>query len=370
MSWLSIVWRQPVMIAYLLCGIIAGPYGLRLVGEVEFVRDISDLGIVLLLFLAGMELHPRRLKELAAKAAFVTVVSCLTSTLVLAWVCGLLGYDTKTSWLIASAMMFSSTILCIKLIPTTTLHQQRMGAFCIAILIFQDILAILALVLLSASDTMEFSAFMLLPVKTILVIAVALLGESFMLRPVMRKCESVTETLYLFPLGWCLAVAVLSYSMNLSAEIGAFLAGFAMTRSPISHFLVEKLKLLRDFFLLFFFFALGAMLNLFELPKLFLPALILCVVMMLVKGAAFFLSVYVTKESVRFSYQAGIRLSQASEFSMIMSLVALNAGVLSAESAHLIQVSTLLSFLLSSYLVTNLFRTPWTAPAEHSSSPA
>ncbi|MBF0197280.1 MAG: cation:proton antiporter [Planctomycetes bacterium] len=361
LSYLSIIGRLPVVLAYLLCGVIAGPWGLKWVHAVDSLTEVSELGITLLLFLAGVELHPRRLKELFTKTAFATVFSCCLSGVGVYAIMQGLGYSFKASVLIAMSMIFSSTILAIKLLPTTTLHHQFMGAYCIAILIFQDIIAIVCIMALSGSGQSYWQVGLLLPLKGIFLLSFSFLVEQYALRPIMRRCESIDETLYLFPLAWCLSISLLSGFLGFSHEIGAFIAGFALTRSPISQFLMEKLKLLRDFFLLFFFFTLGASLDLIQLPSILIPSLILALAVMLFKVISYYSSIRIAGENHKFSVQAGVRLAQASEFSIIISLIAYKHDMLSSSEIQLIQFTTILTFLFSSYLVCNLYRTPWTA---------
>ena len=142
LSCLAVALKQPIIIAYIFCGMLVGPLGLGWIRHTEFIEVISHLGITLLLFLAGLCLHPQKLIELFKKTASVTLANCLVS-FVLAFSFALIfHFSLVDSICIALALMFSSTILTVKLLPTTRLHQQRMGALCISVLILQDLLAV------------------------------------------------------------------------------------------------------------------------------------------------------------------------------------------------------------------------------------
>lgn len=363
LSYLAVIVRLPVVLAYLLCGIIVGPWGFKMVTEVSLFHEVSNIGVALLLFLAGIELHPRRFKEILGKTSFVTLVSCLFPAAILYYIATLFGVPHNEALLVGVSLCFSSTILAIKMMPVSTLHHQYMGAFCIGVLIFQDIMAVFAIMFVSGLDMSNSASYILIPIKGVVLLTVAFVAEQFLLRPVMKKCEPVGETLYLFPLGWCLGIAIFSSVLGFSHEIGAFIAGLALTRSPISQFLMDKLKLLRDFFLLFFFFSLGAGLDFQMLGTIAVPAIVLCIAVILVKFVFYYLTILICKEKKSFSVQSALRLSQASEFSIIIGTLAVIHGHLSEDNEQLIQFTTILTFIVSSYLICNFYRTPWVLPS-------
>ena len=134
LSCLSVVLRQPVIVGYIVVGVIAGPWGLALIKNVRFIEDISHLGITLLLFLAGLNLQPSKLFEIFRKTTLVTFINCVFSLAIAFLMAVLFSFTLLESVCIGLSMMFSSTILVVKLIPTTQLHHARMGASCIGIL--------------------------------------------------------------------------------------------------------------------------------------------------------------------------------------------------------------------------------------------
>ena len=227
LAWLACRGHQPIILGYFLCGVLLGPGVLGVVPSVDLLENMSRIGIVLLLFLAGLVLHPDRLQKFFKTAAIVTLAgSALTWILVFAFLRGW-GYSTQDSAIAAAALMFSSTILVIKLLPTTTLHHKRMGSICIAILIAQDLLAIVVL-LFVGSETPSGLLLLWLPVKLVLLVALTILGEQFVIRKMMRRTDRYNEVLVMLCLGWCVGIALLAKLAGLPYEVGAFAAGVAI----------------------------------------------------------------------------------------------------------------------------------------------
>jgi len=358
LSWLALLARQPIIIAYLISGVIVGPWGVGLVKDVEFVDAVSRIGVTLLLFLVGIELQPRRLIGLFKQTSLVAVGSCVTSCLIagafaLAW-----RFSLTESLYIGLALMFSSTILVVKLLPTTTLHQRRIGAFCVAILILEDLAAVGVLWFMRVAEYQSVLEILLLPVKGLFLIAFALIFEQFVLRRIMKYSERFHETLYLLCLAWCLGIAALARGIGFSYVVGAFIAGVALARSPISLFLAQGLKFFRDFFLVLFFFVLGARLDLLVARAMLLPAIILGVVFVVTKPLVFNVLFRAIREKKEFSREAAVRLGQTSEFSLIIVLFAAQVGLIGTRASQLVQLTTIFTMIVSCYLVVFFYPTP------------
>ncbi len=361
LSWIALLLRQPIIIAYLAGGLLIGSSGLGWIKDTAFIDEISRIGVTLLLFLAGIVLHPRRLKELFRQTILLTLTNSILCGIVCTLFCRLWGFGLLESLFIGIPLIFSSTILVLKLIPTTALHHKRMGAYCIAILIAEDLLAIAILIFIgihTAETQNTLLPWLLLPLKSVTLLALVFLIEQFLLRRIMTRCERFIETLTLLALGWCLGVAVCAEWLGLSCEIGAFIAGVALARSPAAYFLSEQLKPFRDFFLVFFFFVLGTRLDPAAAKEIALPALLLCLLMMALKYGCFRYLFQRVGESKAFAHETGTRLAQASEFSLIMVMVELRAGLLSETAFQLVQFVTIFSIVLSSYLVVSRFPSP------------
>lgn len=270
------------------------------------------------------------------------------------------GYALTESLVIGAAMMFSSTIIGLKLLPTTVLHHQRMGEIIISILLLQDILAILILMLLPANWADSF------PVLEVFKLLGSLIGlilfawafARFVLFRLIARFDRIQEYIFLLAIGWCLSMAELAVMLGLSAEIGAFIGGIALATNPIALYIGESLKPLRDFFLVIFFFALGASFDLGIIEKVWLPACVLAGTFMLIKPLSFKWLLRGYGEASERSLEAGVRLGQVSEFSLFIAVLALQLNVISTEASYLIQVTTLLSFLFSSWFIVMRYPTP------------
>ncbi len=352
--------RQSLLVAYILLGALLGPSALGLVSDPELIRSISEFGIMFLLFLLGLNLQPQELIRMVTKTTQVTLLSSLVFFAVGFGVSLVFGFRWQEALLVGGAATFSSTIVGLKLLPTTMLHHQRTGEVIISILLLQDLLAIVLLLVVqgSAHGGMGIADVAKLLVSLPALIGFAWMVERHVLIRLIRKFDKIQEYIFLMAIGWCLGMAELAMLLGLSAEIGAFIAGVVLASSPISMFIAESLKPLRDFFLVLFFFSLGAGFDVGVIGKVILPAAILALALMLLKPPVFRWLLLRTGESEKRSHEVGYRLGQMSEFSLLLAVLAVESQVIGAEASYLIQLSTLLTFLVSSYLVVLRFPTP------------
>ena len=352
--------RQSLIIAYIGLGLLIGPWGFNLIGDVSLIQGIANVGIVFLLFLLGLNLHPQELIRLAGETTLITGTSSLV-LLGLGFTYSLMfGYNLTEALIIGSALIFSSTIIGLKLIPTTVLHHQRTGEVIISILLLQDIIAIFLLLVLegSASSDVGWLA-MSKPVLAfpLLVIAAYLL-EKYVLSKLIARFDRIQEYIFLLAVGWCLGMAEAAEQMGLSYEIGAFIAGVSLARSPIALFIAENLKPLRDFFLIIFFVALGANFNIGVLPQIWLAALGLSLLAIVIKPLLYRLLMRLTMKSTERGTEIAMRLGQMSEFSLLIAVMATELAIIRDEVSYLIQIATLASFVFSSYYIVARYPTP------------
>ncbi len=368
LAWLACQGRQPVILGYFLCGLLLGPVGMQLFPAVSApevapvvgtLSEISRLGVMLLLFLAGLVLHVNRLRIFFRMAMVVTIAKCLLMWAVMFAFLTAWKFPLRDSLIASMALMFSSTILVVKLLPTTTLHQKRMGSICIAVLIAEDLLAVIALLFMGSSPQAGLYELLFgLPLRLVVLVSVAFVGEQVVLRWMMRRADTYNEVLVMLCLGWCAGIALLAQRLDVPYEIGAFVAGVSIARGKIALLFSEQLKPLRDFFLMFFFFVLGAGFDFSQLRSIWLPALLATVAIV---GMRPYLLAWLFQrmgESQDFARETGFRLGQASEFALIIAVVATQGNHLSREMASLVKLATVLSMLISSYLVVLQYPTP------------
>lgn len=352
--------RQSMLLAYILVGIIAGPWGLHLVTDLKLIGQIAEVGIIFLLFLLGMNLEPQDLARLFRQTTIVTLLSSALFFGAGFAICMAFGLNAVDSTVIGICMMFSSTIIGLKLLPTTALHHQHMGELLVSILLLQDIIAVLALAGIQGFAVNEA----VLPgiAKIVLALAfvttLAFVVSRYLLHRLLARFDRIHEYIFLLTIGWCLGVSQLAHFLGLGYEIGAFIGGVSLAISPIARFITEHLKPLRDFFLVMFFFTLGAGFNLDMLAELIVPAGALALFMLLVKPQVFRVLLRKEGEKSGFSTQCGYRLGQVSEFSLLIAIIALQAALISERASYLIQITTLLTFIASSYYVVMRYPTP------------
>jgi len=354
--------RQPLIIAYIALGAVIGPFGLSMVTDLNLLSDIGHVGIIFLLFLLGLDMQPQALWSTLRKSTVVAIFSSLLFIAVGFAVPYLFGFSFRDSLVVGAAMMFSSTIIGIKLLPTTVLHHRHIGELMIGLLLLQDVLAIIVLmVLYSATDggSSDMGADLALSMLSLpLLVGGALLVVRYLLLPLITKFDRFHEYIFLLAIGWCLGVAESAAALGLSAEIGAFIAGITIATSPISQYIAVNLKPLRDFFLILFFFSVGARFDFTVLGDVIFPALVLSVLVLTCKPAVYRFLLGGVSEKRSLAWDLGFRLGQASEFSLLIAYVAVGSALISTEASLLIQATTIITLLVSSYIVVLNYPSP------------
>ncbi len=351
--------RQPMLIAYIAVGCIVGPFGGGWVSDPALLSEIAEVGIIFLLFLVGLDLQPAKLKNMIGASLLTALGTSLSFFGLGCAVMLLFGFDWVGAAITGIAAAFSSTILGIKLLPTTALHHRHIGELVVSLLLIQDLLAILAILLITglgsgneALLTSLGSIFLGLPLLGVL----AYFGVRFVILKLIAKFDAFHEYIFLIAIGWCLGIAMLASAMGLSFEIGAFVAGVSLATSPIAQYIAESLRPLRDFFLVLFFFSVGAELNIALIPEFWLPALVLAATLIAAKPVVFAMLLKFQGESHDSSWEVGYRLGQASEFSLLLSYIAISNALMSPAAALVLQFATVLTLIASSYFV--IFRYP------------
>lgn len=360
--------RQPLIIAYIALGALIGPYGFSLVTDLQQLSDIGHIGIIFLLFLLGLDMQPQALITTLRKSTVVGLASCAVFFCSAFAVSSLFFDSTTESAVIAIAMMFSSTIIGIKLLPTTVLHHRHIGDMMVGLLLLQDLLAIIVLVLImaggaNAEGSSGADAQTAWHVARVLA-ALPFLGllawvfVRYLLLPLIKRFDRFHEYIFLIAIGWCLGVAEAAQHLGLSAEIGAFIAGISIATSPIAQYIAVSLKPLRDFFLILFFFAVGARFDLSMLAQVWLPALVLALLVLGLKPVVYRFLLKGVSEKRTLAWDIGFRLGQASEFSLLIAYVAFDAGLLGMSASLTIQATTIITLVASSYIVVLNYPTP------------
>ena len=362
LSTLALYARQTLLVAYIGLGILLGPSALGVVKNHEFIQQVSDIGIMFLLFLLGLNLNPNKLIALIKDTTLITVVASIILAGLSYLIALLMGFNTTDSLIIAASMIFSSTIIGLKLLPTTVLHHRHIGEVIISVLLLQDLIAIVFMLLLhSQAEGQGESLYSLIKLIISLPILVifSLLFSNYVLVFLFKKFDKILEYVFLLAIGWCLGLSEIAKYMGLSHEIGAFIAGVSIATGPISMFIAESLKPLRDFFLVIFFFAIGASFQLNILVDVLLPACVLAAFALVLKPIVYGTLLHkLGHEEDSHAKEIGFRIGQMSEFSILLGALALNVSVIGERAAYLIHVATIITFIISSYIVVFKFPSP------------
>lgn len=353
--------RQPMIVTYIAAGIILGPSATGLVSDPALITSVAKIGIIFLLFLLGLDMQPSKLANMLGNALLVGLFSSLVFFGIGFGVGFLFGYTLIESSIIGVAMMFSSTIIGIKLLPTTVLHHRRTGELVVSLLLIQDFLAIIVLLVLTGGFLEDFNGlarFGKVIIGLPLLVLFAWLFVKYVLLKILTKFDAFHEYIFLVAIGWCLGLSELATFIGLSHEIGAFIAGVSVATSPIALYIANNLKPLRDFFLVLFFFSLGAGFQIALLGEIFIPALIMAALVLLLKPIVFHGLLRNLSETDTNSWEIGFRLGQISEFSLLIAFMASSGHLIGEHASHLIQATAILTFLISSYIVVFRYPTP------------
>lgn len=352
--------RQPLLVAYIAIGILLGPHGFKIITDISLIAEMSKIGIIFLLFLLGLDMQPSALMAVLKKATSVALVSSAVFA-VAGFAVGIIaGFTLFESAVIGIASMFSSTIIGIKLLPTTVLHHKHTGEMMVGLLLVQDFLAIFCLIFLlsGASGTFEFAVLAQAIVALPLLVFASWLIVTFVLLKLIAKFDRFHEYIFLLAIAWCLGMAELAEVIGLSAEVGAFIAGISIATSPIAQYIALNLRPLRDFFLVLFFFSLGAQLNIGLLPQVIIVAICYAVLMLSLKPLVFYGLLRKYSEKAGLAWDVGFRLGQISEFSLLIVFVATSREMIGERVSLVIQTAAIISFIVSSYLVILNFPSP------------
>jgi Kef-type K+ transport system membrane component KefB len=353
--------RQSLLVAYILLGAALGPWGFKLVSDVTIVQQVGEIGIVFLLFLLGLHLQPQNLLHMLRKITWIALSSSLFFALIAYEIGRSFGLNVTESCILGAAMMFSSTIIGLKLLPTTILHHQHTGEVMISVLLMQDVIAIVILILINGAKQgvgLSFNDLAKVCIALPALTFFAFIVERYILVKLLARFDRTQEYVFLLSIAWCLTLSFLAQFLGLSEDIGAFVAGVALASSPISLYIAESLKPLRDFFLVMFFFSIGATFNFGYSGQIMLPACILALLMLTLKPLFFNFVLQRSGEKSSVAKEVGFRLGQASEFSLLVASIALSSQLISEVASNLIKATTILTFIVSSYLVVLKYPTP------------
>lgn len=345
--------RQPLIMGYILTGVIVGPSFLHLIDEKAAFETFSEIGIALLLFIIGLELSVSTVRRLG-KPAISTALMLLLTIGTIGYVLGVLFRFTQTeAILIGLALFFSSTIIIAKMLSDKKELTRLNGQLAIGVILLDDIVATFALLFISSQSNGSLSVVdigLLVAKGAAVLLGLVLMGAK-VLPWAIRHLARSQELLFIFALAWGFGIASLINAIGFSVEIGALFAGVALAHLPYVHQIGARLKPLRDFFIILFFISLGDSLSLSNLGSALVPALIMSGVVLLIKPLAVMTSLGLLGYTQRTSFKTGINLSQISEFSIIMIVLAHSVGLVGDELSAIITLVAIITIAVSTYLM-------------------
>ncbi len=339
--------RQPLIIAYFLAGIIIGPGILGYVQHARELEILSEFGIALLLFIIGMELDISSFKGTGALSSLIGLFQVSFGIAIGFFISGYLGMPLVTSAIIGLIASLSSTMIVAKMLKDKMEIDSLHGELVLGILIVQDIIAIIALSLLSNSAELSFMSIFPIAWKGLLLALIGILLAKFILPSFLDEATKSTELLLLGALAILFAFTAIASLLSYSIAIGAFIAGISLSNTPFIHEISGRLKPLKDFFITIFFVMIGTSVIFSENNwELFWLVLALSII---IKPIITFTIMKIFSYSNRTAFMAGSAIAQVSEFSLVIAAVAMSSGLLAAKEFSAITLSAIVSMTLSSY---------------------
>ena len=346
--------KQPLILGYILTGLLVGPSLLNLVPKNDTFTTFSNIGITLLLFIIGLGLNAGVFRKLGKVVFLTALIELVVIGSIGFFVTSGFGFSFVESVLIGLSLFFSSTIIIVKVLSDKKEQNRLHGQIAIGVILLDDVVATIAL-LFVATGKHGFGApqLGLLFVKGIILAAILYVVSTKILPRLSKLFAASQELLFLFVLAWGFGIASVFQYIGFSIEVGALFAGVSLAALPYSQEMGSRLKPLRDFFVVLFFITLGSSLDTHNLSAALVPALILSACVIFIKPLSVMLSLDLFGYTKRTSFKAGINLSQVSEFSIILIVLAHNAGLVSAKLSAIITLVAIITIASSTYLMQN-----------------
>lgn len=344
---------QPLIIAYIATGILVGPGLLGLAQSDEVFEVLSSIGIAFLLFIVGLNLNWRNIKDVGRVALVAglaqVLVTSLLGTVIALW----LSFSLTTALFLGIAFSFSSTIIIVKLLTDKEDIDRLYGRIAVGMLIVQDVIAMMVLLVVAAmgngQSVQTILTFSL--GKGILAILVLWVLAKLFVPKMFSYAARSQELLFLIALGWCFAVASALSFFGFGIETGALLAGVTLAGTGFHHEIEAKIRSLRDFFLIIFFIVLGTHLTVENASVLIVPALVMSACVLIGNPIIAQLIMRIMGYHPRTAFLTGTTVAQISEFSFIMLAAGIASGYVDAQAMTLATLVGLITITGSSYLV-------------------
>ncbi len=347
--------RQPLVVSYLVAGVLAGPLALDLMrGDEALYRAFANFGVVLLLFVVGLSLNVRHLREIGRSALMAGVGQVLFTAVVGFMILILIPMPMAGRAYLAVAITFSSTIIIVKLL-TDKGHVERLyGRHVIGLMIVQDLLALALLVVAQVVGVGDATAPAVtgLALRVLGVVAMLALLTRYILPAILDYAARSGEHLFLTTIAWCFGVAAAVHWAGFSLELGALAAGITLAASPYQPEIASRVRPLRDFFLVLFFLILGATMRLTDVAPVVAIGALLSAFILIGNPVILYIIYRWLGFTRRNSFLAGVTAAQVSEFGFVLLLVGERLGHVGGDTLAAFTLTALVTIVASTYLVT------------------
>jgi Kef-type K+ transport system membrane component KefB len=360
--------KQPLIVAYIFTGIICGPFLLNLLhGDQHLYEAFAQFGVVLLLFIIGLNLNLRHLRSIGRTSLVTGLGQVLFTAGIGLLLLLVIGSRIQSAAYLALAITFSSTIIIMKLLTDKHDTDTIYGRYTIGLMLVQDLIAVVLIIVLGMiggeGEGSGWFRIGRLVVELGAVLAVLVAASKYVLPRLLARIADSRELLFLFAIAWCFGVASVLYWLGFSLEVGAILSGIALSSSPFQMEIASRVRPLRDFFLVLFFIVLGSELSLGALNQIILPAVLLSLFILIGNPLILYLLFRRMRFTRRNSLLAGLTAAQVSEFGFVLLFAGRNAGHVHGNEVGIFTAVAIITIFASSYLITyneQIYR--WLAP--------
>ena len=346
--------KQPLIVAFILAGVLAGPVGLDVIHSTDQVRVLAEMGLTLLLFVVGLKLDPQLIKRMGSVSLATGLGQMVFTGTIGFGLCLLLGMRPVEALYVSASLVFSSTVLIIKLLSDKRDTESLYGRIAVGFLIVEDVVVVLLMIVLSAfvgarGGSLAVQMAGILAKGTALFVGVWA-ASRYLFPIILPRIAVSTELLVLCGISWALALAGLSQWLGFNKEVGAFVGGLSLASTMYRDILSVKLAPLRDFLLLFFFLELGSHLDLTAVRSQLAVALPLSLLVLLGKPFSVMAIMGVMGYTKRTSFMAGLTVAQISEFSLLLVAMGTSAGHIGPEVLGLVTLVLLITMGIDVHL--------------------
>ncbi len=345
--------KQPLILAYLVSGIIAGPQVLGLIHSEDTLTFLSKLGITSLLFIVGLSLSPKVVREVGGVSLLAGVGQVVFTAVIGFLLALLLGYGWLAALYVAIALTFSSTIIVLKFLQDRRELGTIYGKISVGILLVQDVVATAVLVFitaLSAGSSNGYTFAIVLLKAVLLGLFVATVAKIIL--PALTKIFATSqEFLLIFSVAWGMGIAALFQYLGFSIEVGALAAGVALSTSSYHFEISSKMKVLRDFFVAIFFIVLGSELHFLGAQHLLVPTIVFSLFVLVGNPLILVAIMGALGYGRTVAFRTGLAMAQISEFSLVLMALARQLGHIDDQVVLLITMVAMTTFSVSSYLL-------------------